>query len=380
MVKLLKVYILISIAIVSCKVDDTPEARVITLNKKNDTLKFADVFEYKDLIQLETSKNCLISEVSQLEFFDDRIVVLDKISNSVFLFNKNGKFINRIGNVGYGPGEYIRPRHMFVSKKNKNIKVYDPATRFLLIYDKDGVFIKTLRLGRVLRSIGEFADCYWGFVSNNQVDDLDKSVTKFITFNKDGEYIDSFEGERIIDECDVSNAYITNELNDGVSYVEANSSKVFFFDGKSVKTHFTIDAPGLVPPSDFYEKLQKGLLKPKLLSKVLGTYFTSYYNYLENEKWVFGFTFGKTTWFLNNKVTSNTLCLRGSDYQINDKTIYLPMKLIGDNVFTVVEPNVYKQNGAKHGYISKKDPIRKVLDKLKYSDNPVILRHEIRNF
>jgi hypothetical protein len=70
-----------------------------------------------DFIPLETTNECLIGK-SRMFFSDKYIVVADWQQDMIFLFDRNGKFIRKIGSKGQGPGEYIDPA-MFVLSGDK---------------------------------------------------------------------------------------------------------------------------------------------------------------------------------------------------------------------------------------------------------------------
>ena len=60
-----------------------------------------------EIIKLNTSDECLIGEIKQVSFTDQFIFVSDPyVSQKIFMFDKNGKFVKNIGRQGGGPGEY----------------------------------------------------------------------------------------------------------------------------------------------------------------------------------------------------------------------------------------------------------------------------------
>ena len=67
-----------------------------------------------DPIVLETTDDCLIGEASKIAFAHDTIIIADKVTNSVFFFDGNGKYISKINRVGRGPEEYVELTDMYV--------------------------------------------------------------------------------------------------------------------------------------------------------------------------------------------------------------------------------------------------------------------------
>jgi len=116
--------------------------------KSNKKIYLSDVFKHVKTIILETNKDVLLGKVNSIQVYEDKIFILDKIvSKGLYLFNKNGKFIQRIGNIGEGPGEYVRPNDFTIDKKNKLIYVLDSYTQNILKYDLlTGKYVSDIRL------------------------------------------------------------------------------------------------------------------------------------------------------------------------------------------------------------------------------------------
>lgn len=82
--------------------------------------------------------------ISQIEIDSEgNIYALDSRTCQILKFDKNGKYLQKIGRKGQGPGEFEDPRSFFIDS-NKNIYVGD--NRRIHIFDKSGKFIKSIRL------------------------------------------------------------------------------------------------------------------------------------------------------------------------------------------------------------------------------------------
>jgi len=91
---------------------------------------------------LESREESLIGEISKIELSEDRIYILDSRYKAVFIFDKKGKFINRIKKIGQGPGEYTSLTDMEIL----NSDVYVLARNRVVVYGEDGAWIKTILL------------------------------------------------------------------------------------------------------------------------------------------------------------------------------------------------------------------------------------------
>ena len=104
-------------------------------------INYSDVFESFHLVPLETDYNYLIAEVTQVKIFNDIIAVFDKKSRFVYLFDFQGRFINKIGKLGFGPGEYAQPNSFAVDLMNQEFMIYDRNMDKIVIYDREGSFV-----------------------------------------------------------------------------------------------------------------------------------------------------------------------------------------------------------------------------------------------
>lgn len=114
-----------------------------------------DIFNYSDYIDsvvyvpLETSDECLIGEISDMHFVNDRIFV--KSGFSIFIFSKDGKFISKISRRGRGHGEYSNMAGWDVNPSNNEISIYSNADETVYVYSMQGNFLRSVRLEGIHR-------------------------------------------------------------------------------------------------------------------------------------------------------------------------------------------------------------------------------------
>jgi len=119
----------------------------IDVDDKNMGRTAEELFEEPTFVKLETTKNNLIGKISQLLFIDNLIVVVDNsISNSICVFGIDGKFINKIGKQGQGPGEYISCAHISKVPNEDMIAVMDDKLSKIHYYKLDGRHVNSIKL------------------------------------------------------------------------------------------------------------------------------------------------------------------------------------------------------------------------------------------
>lgn len=126
--------------LLSCRINEKTEIQTIQVKPDKDTyLLLSSISDEIEAIELEITEQSLIKRVKQVFFGSEHIVIYDQ--NAIMLFDKTGKFLRRIGNVGQGPEEYTGIQDITVDFKNKRVFVFSHGNR-LICYDFDGVFMK----------------------------------------------------------------------------------------------------------------------------------------------------------------------------------------------------------------------------------------------
>lgn len=126
---------------------DTTGMATIELSGVKD-IDYPSLIDTMALIPLETTDDALIGDVDYLFMVDDKIVVADILkSQSVFIFDRRGKFIKRINGLGRSPNEYIAISHVALTHDKKQIAVYDDKDAKVLFYDLEGRFVSSQKVG-----------------------------------------------------------------------------------------------------------------------------------------------------------------------------------------------------------------------------------------
>jgi len=117
------------------------------LSTKNG-FNLSGLFNHVKTVILETKKDVLIGNITSMQVYKDSIFILDNISsNGLFLFNKEGRFLKRYGNIGQGPGEYLKPTDFSLDVKSNKVYILDSKSQNILIYNlSSGSYINTIHI------------------------------------------------------------------------------------------------------------------------------------------------------------------------------------------------------------------------------------------
>lgn len=133
-------------------------------------LNTSEVFNDFRIIQLETTKESIIGEITKIRLTDSYIFILDYRQKKLFRFNKNGKFLNTIHNVGDGPNEY-RSLNDFDHYQNK-LYLLSRDSRKLFVYNEKLELEETIKLQGFYHKLtvlnNQYLAIYTNFRSNKK--------------------------------------------------------------------------------------------------------------------------------------------------------------------------------------------------------------------
>ena len=106
--------------------------------KTGDAIPFeANNFNFK-IIPLQTNDNCVLGLIYEVRVTDNYFYLLDGATNTIFKFNKSGRYISKINAFGLGPGKYSNVSHIQINPYNQQIEVVDNYKNTIFKYTNQG--------------------------------------------------------------------------------------------------------------------------------------------------------------------------------------------------------------------------------------------------
>ena len=108
----------------------------------------SDIAERIEYIPLEFTPKCAIgSRTFQVYIASEDIFILtaQSGSNDLFRFDKTGKFLNVIGKLGRGPGEYFNALYFAVDTTMRQVYVNSGSNLGINVYAYEGNYVQTLK-------------------------------------------------------------------------------------------------------------------------------------------------------------------------------------------------------------------------------------------
>lgn len=385
-------FLLLLFFVFGCNEKSVKQIPKETLKIFNDNVPYEDLFRKTGTIFLETNNNCLISKVSQLNLFSNKIFILDQNTKNIFVFDTNGHFINKIGSNGKGPGEYIRPSNFIINRKDSLLKVYDSARKKIISYNFNGRFIGEIYIDKYLSSFGEWnnGSGYWGYCAGDLNEDTrkkQKESIKFIKFDSDGKEIQTYEGEKVIDNLYLKDCYITSEYNDKIYFVEPYCNKIYSFDGEKITSDYNIDFSGNFIPLKYLAKIRKLNSKEsssaKEVNDIINNYAFFFLRFFENNNWVYVFTPFQGTSTFYNKESKKGFTFHKSIFKENSyETFFWPLLLSENRMYSAPSPSELfdlMKEGVEQKYSTERiSSLRRLLKNVNEKDNPIIFIYDLK--
>ncbi len=117
-------------------------------------MEVSSLLENAAVYPLATTSECMIGRTFFFLDCIDDYYILDKSAEKVFRFGQQGEFLNTIGKMGKGPGEYVRLNEGIITGSQIELLTGFPQTE-LCCYSHDGTFLSK-------KSILEFPT--WSFI------------------------------------------------------------------------------------------------------------------------------------------------------------------------------------------------------------------------
>ena len=109
-----------------------------------ESIEYSKIFAKIEYIPLETSPNCIIGGIDKMIRHENRFFILDQQTLSLFIFDAEGKFLNKISQFGKGPQEYASLSDFFLDIDHNRI-ILNCGTKFLYFDMNTCTFIKEER-------------------------------------------------------------------------------------------------------------------------------------------------------------------------------------------------------------------------------------------
>jgi hypothetical protein len=125
---------------------------------RTDFLNYSEIADSINYLSLETTEDCLLGIITGSQYVNGIWYISDR-TFSIYLFDCNGKYINKLNSIGRGPGEYTFIQSFAVDSKN-HIHILDLNIKKILEYNSDMEYISETRIDDYPRDFYVLPDRY----------------------------------------------------------------------------------------------------------------------------------------------------------------------------------------------------------------------------
>lgn len=154
--------------------------------KSNSKIKTSSFIEDFKIVQLSTSNDNLIFEISKIQYMNEKIYILDISGNRMFIFNNDGTLYKKLDKRGLGPGEYIQLMDFYIDEDI--LHVLDYTQQAILSYDSNLEFINKTNYKSFGSRFTYHNKSYWNYNEPSG----QKSDYQFSSYTKEGKSIKNF--------------------------------------------------------------------------------------------------------------------------------------------------------------------------------------------
>jgi hypothetical protein len=152
-------FVLILFLACSCN-SNTRESNSVSGNDKFFEIKYENILANTKIvplsqvasnieyIKLETNDECMIRKINSCFFTDSLIFIANR--DHILKFSRDGKFLQKIGKPGRGPGEIDLIRTMTLLPDKRMIAVQKNAIKEMLFFSFDGTVVKAVNIPEAL--------------------------------------------------------------------------------------------------------------------------------------------------------------------------------------------------------------------------------------
>lgn len=196
-----------------------------------------DSIKIKEVIKLSVDADLPLGRIDRIAVTKDRIFILDRtFSKFLFVYDRQGNWLYKIGNKGNGPGEYITtPKDFYVDDSLKEITVFDSEIKTLYKYNWDGVLINS----RILRKTWPYTFTKFGsnFYFAYKTTDTDSYLVRI----EDEEENTYFKYKRLKNKRDIVSDECFFNVFQHVYFVENFNNTIVLFKNQGVEKILSID-------------------------------------------------------------------------------------------------------------------------------------------
>jgi len=130
----------------------------------------SEMMEINDVIYLDNTVP--VGKINKILLYNDQLCIFDEdITNTLNIFDRNGRHLNGIGQKGEGPGEYKKIHDVQINPYTNLIDIWDGTSQKMLSYDNLGNLLHEREIDIFASSFGIIDSSTYIFYKGNDIID-----------------------------------------------------------------------------------------------------------------------------------------------------------------------------------------------------------------
>jgi len=344
-----------------------------------------ELIDVHELIFLETNDSSMIGQIDKVIPHKDRIFVLDMhIAQSVFIFDRDGKFIQKISKSFRN--SYLRDMELDTLKQQ--LVVYDRNNGMLLRYNFNGEFVETQNVGLRFSNFKILPDGNFVLFPNNTPNDFNRAIAShgLLIGNPNGNILFrgfpnsdflknmNFTGQFYIFSCCQNDLHICPRLSNSFYKIDHQNGKLDLI----YRFHLpngSMDEYELLDPSDFRHSASQHGLYYSLGDYCMMTDSVVFFKYITPRMTT------QTLWY--HRRTGNQHSVLRIFSSANRIFPPVPLEIENSRFVSVYHADMIASNKSVFVDLlsddkSRYEDISKKIDTINESDNPTLIIYSIK--
>ena len=334
------------------------------------TLEDSTIFKECHIILLETNDDSFIREINRIYRTENNIFILDKPSKKLCIFDTQGKYQNKIQNIGQGPYEYISLMDFCLDTEKEEIVLLCDKPYKIMKFTYSGQFINEIKHPDFFRNI--VMDANYIYCNRSELNKTDLDKYEICTMERNGKQIGNSLATR--------DNIINTMFNTG-NFL--NRSKYIYYTRRFDNTVYQITKDKLVEKYTFdfgQFNLPNYLIKEHDMKKFSDEcnekqYIYSITEFVENEKYIM-FNTNQTICVYDKTFETFTgySRIKNTDFGIESNSFFVNGN--DGSIVMKIEPEIIH---ILKDYIKDDENISTLLKRVNEDDNPILFFYQFRN-
>jgi len=140
----------------------------LNLSGRIPDIELSNLIKESFFIKLQTTNYAIIGNIDKIYLCNDTLFLSD--GKSIYIFNSQGEFLNKITRSGKGPFEYLYISDFSVNTNSKTIEIFCRGLKKFIRYDFNGKYIEENKIDRWATLYADLPDNKKIIYSGNEIE------------------------------------------------------------------------------------------------------------------------------------------------------------------------------------------------------------------